>query len=53
MAESVSKHLEVKEDYQQADEVARMILLDLGYSDEIDKISCRWVNSGSRNELRS
>ena len=31
MPGSVSKYLEVEEDYQQADRIARMILLDLGY----------------------
>ena len=31
MVEFISKHLEVKEDYQQADRVTRMILLDLDY----------------------
>ena len=31
MAESVSRHLEVEKDYQQAGGITRMILLDLGY----------------------
>ena len=39
MAGSVSRHLEVKEDYQQASRVARMILLDLGCVNEVDKMS--------------
>ena len=53
MAGSVSRHSEVEKDYQQAGGVAKMILLDLGYQDEVDKISCRWVDSGPRDRSRA
>ena len=41
MAGSVLKYLEIEKDYQQARRVARMILLDLGYYNEVGKMSCR------------
>ena len=53
MAGSVSKYLEVKEDYQQAGGVSRMILLDMGYLNEIDKMGSHWVNLGSHDRSRA
>ena len=53
MTGSVSRYLVIEKDYQQAGGIAKMILLDLGCVDKVDKMSCCWVNSGSRDRSRA